>query len=82
MTAYAWISGPPPHIGWWQASVCQNPRFWRWWNGEYWSDPAQATYTPDEAEQTALFTIAFPQIAGKIRWTYYWPEGAPERRAP
>jgi len=32
-----WAKGPPPSIGWWNASRMRNERARRWWNGASWS---------------------------------------------
>lgn len=67
-----WRSGPPPSIGWWNASVSKAEDCWRWWNGEKWSRPAwpefSATYAAKRAKMTANLQDAF--------WNDYWPENA------
>ena len=34
-----WHSGPPPHVGWWNASFdfVKGNNDWRWWDGKCWS---------------------------------------------
>lgn len=63
------LSGPPPHIGWWQASANDNPDIWRWWDGQQWSAAVLAGATPEwVAEQAAK-----PALLSDIRWTTWWP---------
>ena len=68
-----WHKGPPPHVGWWNASNTQNGDAWRWWNGIEWSD--------------LVFSIQGCEIAGfmaseadverlPIEWTDYYPDNA------
>ena len=72
MSNRTWHKGPPPHIGWWNASVNRNPKIWRWWNGRDWSAAAterfSAAYAGFKAEKYT--------VAQDIEWTDYWPEGA------
>jgi hypothetical protein len=69
-----WHSGPPPHIGWWNASPFNYDRMWSWWDGKNWSRfcmsdmldiyaAKQASYVNDGASEI-------------IYWTDYWPENA------
>jgi hypothetical protein len=37
MSKKHWHSSPPPSIGWWPASVCEDDYVIRWWNGKHWS---------------------------------------------
>jgi hypothetical protein len=32
MTKQIWHKGPPPHVGWWNASLFRESGIWRWWN--------------------------------------------------
>ena len=64
-----WHSGPPPHIGWWNASVNQFDDLWRWWNGECWSDPA-GDY---RNSKFALIEATSKNHNPDIKWTTYWP---------
>jgi hypothetical protein len=43
-----WRKGPPPCVGWWNASVAQDPLCRRYWNGERWSRAAYVGGTSDE----------------------------------
>ena len=72
-----WHSGPPPYVGWWNASNTKNLGAWRWWNGEAWSwleydcssDLATIGQTVNATSSTSF------------KWTYYWPENARVARA-
>ncbi len=75
MIKHLWRSGPPPHIGWWNASVNKANQIWRWWNGEYWSRVAHEETDDSElasirASKKSIFNIE------DIFWTDYWPENA------
>lgn len=65
-----WKSGPPPHIGWWNAS-CSKAPVWRWWDGHVWSD-----YRVEEDRSTRGTRAATPEQQECIRWSDYYPEGA------
>lgn len=67
-----WHSGPPPHVGWWQASASWNPRLWRWWNGTYWSLPVRKD---DCAREVEFASKTETPIRG-IEWNDYWPTNA------
>lgn len=73
-----WHSGPPPHVGWWQASSGRSTRTWRWWNGECWSIVA----FPDEDLDSVAWCAATPTQSLNMEWTTYWPEGARVPRVP
>lgn len=65
-----WHSGPPPHIGWWNASTHKNKEFWRWWSGERWSIGVHNM----ESSHCAM-TWAYFLLTGEkgVQWTNYWP---------
>jgi hypothetical protein len=63
-----WKSGPPPHIGWWNASMAKNPYTWRWWDGTGW----RASNVDPNGPRASLYMEA----AGAMEWTDYYPEGA------
>lgn len=67
-----WHKGPPPHIGWWNASVNRDGGIWRWWTGRRWSLPASSRCSAKEAAGEARL----PATASGIQWTDYWPEDA------
>ena len=75
MTSRTWHKGPPPHIGWWNASVCYDLTVWRWWNGKCWSEPA---YNGDDkfmAEMYAALEVDKSEI-NFVKWTDYYPKNA------
>lgn len=70
---HIWHSGPPPHIGWWNASRKRLSISWRWWNGESWS----VACAPDTPIDRVIHMATLPgSLAGPVEWTYYWPENA------
>lgn len=68
-----WRSGPPPHVGWWNASAGRSKVMWRWWDGKRWSRAAadfrSSKTAARRAEEPTLYT-------GAIEWRHYYPEGA------
>lgn len=75
-----WNKGNPPHIGWWEASNCQQRGIWRWWDGKSWSEPVNHHANEWHAGQCASTP---EQNKTPIEWTWYWPENARvERKAP
>lgn len=67
-----WKKGPPPCIGWWNASTRKAPDAWRWWDGEKWSFPAYP-----ETSLEIVGKYAGQQAAlSPILWNDYWPESA------
>ena len=71
-----WHSGPPPHVGWWNASHYDGHNrnmSWRWWNGEYWS---RLAFPFDSMVSIGISSGAADQHQNKIEWTDYWPENA------
>lgn len=67
-----WHNGPPPHVGWWNASVSKRADAWRWWDGECWS---HVVYE-HEHEMRADYQAARTSSKTDIEWTDYWPEYA------
>lgn len=67
-----WHEGPPPHVGWWNASALKDCGVWRWWDGRQWSEAALNCRSAEEAAQAAAQPIEWPPI----RWTHYWPQNA------
>lgn len=65
-----WYSGPPPHVGWWNASAWPKqawaPITWRWWDGKRWALCREVGSNP---YQTKL------DMDG-IFWNDYYPEDA------
>lgn len=68
-----WRDGPPPSVGWWNASIKRDSTSWRWWDGKQWSHPAYPEYSPTYAAQMA--GEKHKSEAG-IEWNDYWPENA------
>lgn len=69
-----WHSGPPPHIGWWNASAILDPTIWRWWNGKHWGLAATDKCSRKEVARCAARAGFVPMSA--IRWRHYYPENA------
>jgi hypothetical protein len=67
-----WHSGPPPHIGWWNASNTKILGAWRWWNGSSWSQYAHSADDAKWAHGQAMWVTTDTNI----QWTDYWPENA------
>lgn len=76
MTKRKWHSGPPPHVGWWVASVLRDIDAWRWWNGRYWSRAVES-HAPTETAIKGARRRAydFSEKAG-IEWCDYYPANA------
>ena len=74
-TKRVWKKGPPPHVGWWNASFRRDIDAWRWWNGAQWSRTMNDIDNPAFAKMRAA-TPADMQYQGHIEWTHHWPEGA------
>jgi hypothetical protein len=70
-----WHSGPPPHVGWWNASVGCDPEVWRWWNGWRWSLPATPITSPLSARNAATMSASQPTNLC-IQWRHYYPANA------
>lgn len=66
------FTGPPPHVGWWQASRLGVGSLWRWWNGERWSRGVFNTCSATDAAEYA----EVPTNETGIKWTTHWPAGA------
>lgn len=67
-----WHKGPPPHVGWWNASPNSNKAAWRWWDGENWSEAAFEDFSPQMASACGNLKTTRKSIP----WTDYWPENA------
>ncbi len=68
-----WHKGPPPHIGWWNASRIGATDCWRWWDGGCWSAPVWDGGGACYAGVTAKIKDPEQSI---IEWSDYWPENA------
>jgi hypothetical protein len=62
-----WAAGPPPCVGWWNASSRNDEFARRWWNGRAWS---AACWVGDSAHtmQCAKLKIAKRETQLLIRW--------------
>lgn len=72
MSEQIWHSGPPPYIGWWNASTNQNREYWRWWNGKVWS---HVLCDDDVMPSLKMLSLTF-DCPCHIQWTDFWPENA------
>ena len=70
-----WHSGPPPHVGWWNASQTKHNESWRWWNGSSWSMDVHQNDGSAWAGGHAMW-VETAEINAIIKWTDYWPENA------
>jgi hypothetical protein len=68
-----WNSGPPPAVGWWNASLTKHPAMWRWWNGKRWSIAAHDQHCAAEAAERA---VVLSKSNNRVQWRNYWPAGA------
>lgn len=73
MKKRTWHSGPPPHVGWWNASRCRQLTSWRWWNGMNWSE---AAFSVDNRRHAAIYARFKVFDQKDIEWTYYYPKNA------
>ena len=68
-----WHSGPPLHIGWWNASLFHQENSWRWWDGKDWS---HAAYDWSLIHVAVKKASLFGAHTDEVLWTDYWPENA------
>jgi hypothetical protein len=68
-----WHKGPPPHVGWWNASFYSLDEVWRWWDGEKWSIPSETNINAGYAARQASIASSSQR---EIKWNDYYPEGA------
>lgn len=73
-TVRTWHKGPPPHVGWWNASRYGHLANWMWWNGSEWSCSVGECADAKRAGQ--ISALKNPYQDGSIVWTDYWPENA------
>ena len=71
MSERTWHSGPPPHVGWWNASNTRNPNIWRWWDGKNWSFGFRPHHLVEHADCSKVAPHYYP-----IEWTDHWPSNA------
>lgn len=74
MNPRTWHSGPPPHVGWWNASTRRDPTAWRWWNGSGWSIAANRNCESRKAAERAAVRAYFSGL--DIEWRHYYPANA------
>ena len=74
MTDRIWHKGPPPHVGWWNASRGRDESIWRWWDRAGWSKASPHSRSADVAGRQAKYLAPISQDS--IEWTHYWPENA------
>lgn len=67
-----WHKGPPPHIGWWNASRAHANDMWRWWDGKQWSHAVHSA----RSASTAADCAGLPDDGWHVDWTDYYPPGA------
>ena len=72
MSTRTWHNGPPPHVGWWNASWCRLETSWRWWDGKTWSLAATPKYSAEDAAGVS----EQPYHQSDIEWTDFYPENA------
>ncbi len=72
-----WHKGPPPHVGWWNASFSRQPWSWRWWDGVTWSSVATFDESGAEAAKVAAKKedVAFTSFKA-IEWCDFYPTNA------
>lgn len=70
--ARKWHKGPPPHRGWWNASVGRDNKAWRWWDGRHWSSHVTDECYAKDAEFYASIKYTFQDI----EWSDYYPPNA------
>lgn len=74
MSRRVWRKGPPPHVGWWNASVQRDHEAWRWWDGKRWSNAAFKGDRPKSVAEMAATPSGWGE--GRVEWTDYWPKNA------
>lgn len=78
MSGRVWHNGPPPHAGWWNASVNRDRTIWRWWDDEFWSQPAHQGDHNVVASTEAMTRTHLE--SDHIQWSRYWPKLARVKR--
>jgi hypothetical protein len=79
--ANKWHDGPPPHVGWWNASRTKQAITWRWWDGENWSNAIELESYPEGEPWNYGLDYAVSQKAYKsdtkpIQWHPRYPKNA------
>jgi len=68
MSKRVWKSGPPPHVGWWEASHYKYIGMWRYWNGKKWSFWYGKYEIPPKKPPINVNQVIF--------WNDYYPKNA------
>lgn len=68
-----WHKGPPPHVGWWEASRFSERGIWRWWDGFCWSLGANEF---DSAEFAGTLATCKDRTCADVVWTNRYPANA------
>jgi len=74
MSKRVWKKGPPPHVGWWNASYFESKNSWRWWNGKKWSIDVFPWDCLVDVAKAAANKARHGGIG--IEWTTYYPKNA------
>jgi len=72
-TQTVWLDGPPPHVGWWNASLNREADNWRWWDGNVWSFPAFPTSNMRWVVDAARMRSHSKEA---VQRTHYYPANA------
>lgn len=64
--ATSWHFGPPPFIGWWNASTERDERARRFWDGDGWSAPVYADDPVEHAQSAVAADAACDE--GSVEW--------------
>lgn len=75
MSARTWHKGPPPHVGWWNASRNELTFCWRWWDGQCWSIPVFVGEDRLNAGSKAKVKET-ARLSRCVAWSDYYPKGA------
>lgn len=67
-----WHKGPPPHIGWWNASAFEFEHIWRWWDGQAWS----RNVNPSQPLSFAVSQASVHSAATEVKWNDSYPAHA------
>lgn len=67
-----WHKGPPPHVGWWNASNYEASGTWRWWDGLEWSTGVHANMPLSIAVRHAVVHT----VATEVKWNDSYPAHA------
>lgn len=74
-TDRVWRRGPPPHVGWWNASVMRDRTMWRWWDGKNWSRAECETKSAASAKKPAGLHSEI-WLNSEIEWSDFYPANA------